>query len=296
MGQIAVIFQPVLAEARPLAERCAHYVSKRGHAALLLSSWDLGPETRQPEITLAIAFGGDGTILRVARWLTSRSVPILGVKLGRLGFLAELLPNDLPTGLDPYLAGDFWLDSRAMLRADLLDGDSETSQVAGQVRTTAHAPSAASEVREAISDFRVLNDVVVCRGAIPRLIRALVSVDGSDLVDYRADGVIIATATGSTAYSFAAGGPILTPDLPNLVVTAICPHIRAANGLVLPPDAHVTVRVWTADTASLTLDGHLDAPLLDGQGVRVRVADERTSFARRVPRLQFYRSLIDKLR
>jgi NAD+ kinase len=140
-----------------------------------------------------------------------------------------------------------------------------------------------------------LNDVVVSRGAAPRALRAVVEVDGTELVNYTADGIIVATATGSTAYSLAAGGPILTPELPNLVVTAICPHINALNGLVLPPDVAVTIRVWTPQPAGLTLDGHIDVPLLDGQGVTVRAADQRTLFARRGPRTHFYRALIDKL-
>ncbi len=278
MNAVAVIYQPVLADARPLAERCAAYVAARGKEARLFSSWDLGPTIPTDGLTLAIAFGGDGTILRVARWLAASSVPIVGVKMGRLGFLAELQPADLFGGLDAYLAGDYWLDARTMLRAEPLPAPG--------------APPASP----ATPPFLALNDVVVSRGAAPRALRAVVEVDGTELVRYTADGVIVATATGSTAYAFAAGGPILTPELPNLVVTPICPHIHTLTGLVLPPDVSVTIRVWTPQPAGLTFDGHIDLPLLDGQGVRVRAATERTLFARRGSRADLYRALIDKLR
>jgi NAD+ kinase len=106
----------------------------------------------------------------------------------------------------------------------------------------------------------------------------------------------VATATGSTAYSFAAGGPILMPDLPNLVVTPICPHVHGLNGLVLPPDMAVTVHISTIEPAICSLDGHIDLPLPDGAGVTVRVAAERTRFARRGRRSEYFCSLLDKLR
>jgi NAD+ kinase len=294
VGQVAVIFQPVLPDARPLAERCARHVAQRGHESLLVSSWDLGPEVPPQGLSLAVAFGGDGTILRVARWLAEDPVPIVGVKLGRLGFLAELLPGDLFASLDPYLDGDYWLDARTMLSSELLPAPAP----AGQEGAIAGADTAAQDLCAVLAPSQciALNDVVVSRGAAPRALRAVVEVDGTELVNYTADGIIVATATGSTAYSLAAGGPVLAPELPNLVVTAICPHINALNGLVLPPDVAVTIRVWTPQPAGLTLDGHIDVPLLDGQGVTVRTAEQRTLFARRGPRSQFYRALIDKLR
>ncbi len=277
-GTVAVIYQPMRADTRPLAERCAEYLAGRGRPARLLSSWDLDPDESTAGLDLAIAFGGDGSLLRVARWLAASRVPIVGVKMGRLGFLSELTPDDLFTGLDPYLAGDYWLDGRAMLRAERLPGDGPAVEQTDERQLVA------------------LNDAVVSRGMAGRAVRLAIEVDGMELMNYTADGVIVATATGTTAYSFAAGGPILMPELENLVVTPICAHLHGINGLVLPPDVAVTIRVSTEHPAGLTLDGHIDYPLLDGQAVTLRVAAERTLFARRGSRAAFYRAILDKLR
>ncbi len=285
MGQrVAIVYQPGIPDAQKLAQRCAQYVAQRGHEPELHSSWSLGPEPPDEGLALAIAFGGDGSTLRLARWLARTQVPIVGVKMGRLGFLAELQPADLFDSLDPYLAGDYWLDERSMLQATLLPALSPHA-----------APPPTRSVNGALP-LIALNDVVVSRGAAGRAVRVMVEVDGTELARYTADGIIVATATGSTAYSYAAGGPILMPELPNLVVTAICPHIHGLNGLVLPPDMAVTVRVSTPQPATCSLDGHIDLPLADGEGVVVRTAAERTRFARRGRRSDFYRSLLEKLR
>lgn len=274
MERVAVVYQSRHPEAEPLARRCAGYLDGRGFAAALLSSWDVGPALRADGWRLVITFGGDGTILRVARWVARAEVPIVGVKLGRLGFLSELHPAQLFDGLDPYLQGDYWLDTRTMLRA-----------------TPEGAASAPGS-----DELLALNDVVISRGAAGRGLHATVELDGQALAQYTADGVIVATATGSTAYSFAAGGPVLAPELPNLVVTAICPHLHGLRSLVLPPDVAVTIRVGTATPARLVCDGHVDVPLQDGQAATVRVAAEQTRFARRGSRAAFYRALVDKLR
>jgi NAD+ kinase len=277
-GTLAVIYQPWRADTQPLAERCADYLRERGHGARLLSSWDLGPEESPQGLELAIAFGGDGSLLRVARWLATSDVPIVGVKMGRLGFLSELPPEELFAGLDPYLAGDYWVDARTMLRAERLSGEGPAIEPPNELPLVA------------------LNDAVVSRGLPGRTVRLTIEVDGTELMHYTADGVIVATATGSTAYSYAAGGQILMPELPLLVVKPICAHIHGLHGLVLPADVAVTVRVGTDQPATLSLDGHIDRPLHDGQVVTVRVAPERTLFARRGRRSAFYSALLDKLR
>jgi NAD+ kinase len=287
--RVAVVYQSLQPEAEPLARRCVEYLDTRGFAAVLLSSWDVGPALQADGWRLVITFGGDGTILRVARWLARAAVPIVGVKMGRLGFLSELQPAQLFHGLDPYLQGDYWLDVRTMLRATTVDGPAPRHPL----------PTGASGLpldRTAADELLALNDVVISRGAAGRGLHATVEVDGHELANYTADGVIVATATGSTAYSFAAGGPLLAPELPNLVVTAICPHIHGLRSLVLPPDVAVTVRVSTLTPAMLVCDGHVEVPLQDGQAATVRVAAEQTRFARRGTRGAFYRSLIDKLR
>lgn len=280
----AVIYQPLQANAESLAQRCAEYLTAAGHTVAMYSSWALGPSVPTAGLSLAITMGGDGTILRVARWLADSGVPIVGVKLGRLGFLAELQPSELFGSLDPYVSGDYWLDERAMLRARYLPSADDPERTSGQESPGGEA-----------ADMLALNDIVVSRGPPGRTLRASVLVDGTDLVDYTADGVIVATATGSTAYSFAAGGPILTPEAPNLVVTPICPHIHGLNTLVLPADVVITIRISASQPAGLTCDGHIDIPMLDGDAVDIRAAPQKTLFARRGSRGAFYRSLIDKL-
>ncbi len=300
MGRVALVYQPGIANAQALATRCAEYVAPRGHEPVLHSSWDLGPNVPSAGFELAITFGGDGSTLRVARWLALTEVPIVGVKMGRLGFLAELQPGELFDCLDPYLAGEYWLDVRRMVEAELLGApgaDAAPSATPARAAPGRQAGEPADGLGPpAGSPLVALNDVVVSRGAAGRAVRATIEVDGTELAYYTADGVIVATATGSTAYSFAAGGPILMPELPNLVVTAICPHLHGLNGLVLPPEVVVTVRVSTIEPAICSLDGHIDLPLLDGEGVTVRIAAERTRFARRGRRSDFFRSVLDKLR
>jgi NAD+ kinase len=299
VDRVAVVYQPGIADAEALAACCAEYVVASGREVRSYSSWDLGPAVPGDGLALAITFGGDGSTLRVARWLEATETPIVGVKMGRLGFLAELLPEALPHNLAPYLAGDYWLDVRTMARAELLpapesDGPRLPVPPSPPWEQPAVMPSATA--LEAMGPLVALNDVVVGRAAAGRAVRATIEIDGTELAHWTADGVIVATATGSTAYSFAAGGPILMPELPNLVVTPIAPHVHGTNGIVLPPDVVVTIRVSTPQTASVSLDGHIDLPLVDGQGVTVRVADERTRFARRGRRSDFYRSILEKLR
>jgi NAD+ kinase len=298
--RVAVVYQPGIADAQALADRCAAFVRATGRDVQLYSSWDLGPAVPSGGLTLAITFGGDGSTLRVARWLAANEAPIVGVKMGRLGFLAELLPDELPESLGPYLAGDYWLDVRAMARAELLppppESDGPHLPVPPSPPWEQPAAMPSPTALEAMGPLVALNDVVVGRAAAGRAVRATVEMDGTVLAHWTADGVIVATATGSTAYSFAAGGPILMPELPNLVVTPIAPHVHGTNGIVLPPDVVVTIRVSTPQTASVSLDGHIDLPLLDGQGVTVRVAEERTRFARRGRRSDFYRGILEKLR
>jgi NAD+ kinase len=297
--RVAVVYQPGIADAQTLAERCAASVAARGYEATLYSSWDLGPVVSTAGLTLAITFGGDGSTLRVARWLAGTAAPIVGIKMGRLGFLAELLPEELPDNLAPYLAGDYWLDVRTMARAELLPPPATAEPhlpvpPSPPWEQPAVMPSATA--LEAMGPLVALNDVVVGRATAVRAVRATVESDGTVLAHWTADGVIVATATGSTAYSFACGGPILMPELPNLVVTPIAPHVHGTNGIVLPPDVALTIRVSTPQTASVSLDGHIDLPLVDGQGVTVRVADEQTRFARRGRRADFYRGILEKLR
>jgi NAD+ kinase len=273
MNRVALVYQPMVESAQDLVHRCADAFSDRGLDWVFLSSADLESTPVPRGLGLAVTFGGDGTILRAARWLGG-AVPIVGVQMGRLGFLAELMPEDLPEALRPYLEHQYWADRRVMIEADIGDdaraGGRETSLLA-------------------------LNDIVVGRGQSLRTVTVDVSMDSQLLHSFRCDGLIVATATGSTAYSFAAGGPVLAPDSSELVVTAICPHISALHSIVVPPDVPLRLQVWTSQPAVVTVDGQVDRPLGNGEAVTVRVSEAATTFARGGTRVDFYRRILAKL-
>jgi len=194
---------------------------------------------------LVITLGGDGTILRAARMLARRGIPILGVHLGGIGFLSELELGDLSEALDKIRAGKFKLDERMMLEAEV-----------GRKRVLA------------------LNDVVVAKSGIARVIKF--ELEG--IANYTADGLIFATPSGSTAYNLAAGGPLLTPQAESIVISAICPHSLSNRSLVL--DGPVTMVLKRGEDVILTGDGQQVVPIKAGQKVTVRKSKLKTKFIR----------------
>src|SRR5262245_31765822 len=163
-----------------------------------------------------LVLGGDGTILSVARLCAPLHVPILGINFGRVGFLTELEPAEVQEKLHLYLDGDYWVDERTMLQAEVVSGGRLHRHLA-------------------------LNDIVLVRGAEPRVIRIKVWIDGHFYNTTVADGIIISTATGSTAYNLAAGGPILHPQVRSSVLTPLAPHLVADRSLILEPNAIITL-------------------------------------------------------
>jgi len=219
-----------------------------------------------------VVLGGDGSIISAARACAPRGVPILGVNFGRVGFLSELEPDEVAASLPLYLDGSCWIDERSMLRAELETASGAISCIA-------------------------LNDVVVARGAMPHVIRVKVWVDGFEYNTTIADGVIISTATGSTAYNLAAGGPILHPQVRSSVLTPIAPHLVADRSLVLEPGAVITLETQPgSDGAMLSADGQLNHPLTPGNRVQVFTGEHVTRFLRRRSPTSFYRVLTAKLR
>lgn len=221
---------------------------------------------------LVIVLGGDGTILSVARFCAPLGIPILAVNFGRVGFLTELEPGEVEEKLPLYLAGEYWLDERSMLQAEL-------GQEAGYRR------------------YIALNDIVLVRGAEPRVVRIAVWVDGHHYNTTVADGIIISTATGSTAYNLAAGGPILHPQVRSSVLTPIAPHLAADRSLILEPNAVITLDVEESSAAAvLSADGQLNCDIAPGTQVTVRSNAHMTGFLRRRPPTYFYKVLAAKLR
>jgi NAD+ kinase len=208
------------------------------------------------DLDLVFVLGGDGTLLRAADLIGSR-VPLLGVNFGRLGFLSELERGELEMGLARVVEDGFTVEERRLL---------ETSVTAADGTTKA---------------LRALNDVIIAKVAIGRAIAIRVSIDGVPFVTWPADGVVVATATGSTAYSFSAGGPIVSPKLACIVVTPIAAHGLFTRSVVVPPDEQVSISLLPdADVARLSADGGDALPLAPGSSVDVRLSSTTVRLAK----------------
>lgn len=194
---------------------------------------------------LVITFGGDGTLIRAAHLCSERGTPILGVYYGRFGFVTQCQPQELGAALSQFFDGKARIEDRIMLQTDLMRGD------------------------RSIVQMHCLNEAALQRAATTRMLTFEVRVDSYLLTRYPADGVLVSTPTGSTAYNLSAGGPILDPRLDGMVVTAITPHTLSSRPLVLRPDAVVDMRMETRGDAVLSCDGQCRHKLLSGDAVRV---------------------------
>ena len=199
-----------------------------------------------------LTLGGDGTLLRGARTLNGSNVPLLGVNLGRVGFLTTASTQNFDWALDALVRRAYATEPRLALLPSIVNKQ-------GQART----------------EPLVLNDVVVHKGGVARVVRLRVAVDGDDVGQYSADGIIISTPTGSTAYSLSAGGPIVVPGVDAIVLTAICPHTLAVRPLVLPSSVTVSIEPippWTDDVL-LSFDGQVGTTIQPGERLLVRRAE-----------------------
>ena len=274
--RVGIVYHPLNETALSLAQKLAEFLGARGVSFWLCSAWK-GDEVREqvPGSDLILTTGGDGTILRAVQAVAPQPTPITGVNLGKLGFMTELSADEALDRLPALLAGEGWIDERALLEAELTATDEEP---------------------EAARKFYVLNDAVVARREIARMIYVKASVDGEPLTTYRADGVMVATATGSTGYSLAAGGPILHPQADEFLLVPILPHLSLNYNLVLPPAAVVKLEINTGHRATLSIDGHISLPLPSGASITVRHSQNRVRFLRTQPKASFYSTLEQKLR
>jgi NAD+ kinase len=281
------LHHPRIPDSQPLARAIGDSVERLGLTAWLGSAWDEESLRQQAvELDLLITLGGDGTLLRAARLGSPYGVLLLGVNLGQLGFLAELTPAEVVSALPKILEGHYWVEERLMLRGKVRGTKDEGRRTKDEFQASHLGPA---------EYFDALNDVVVGRGSLSRAVRVEARIDGDYLTTYVADGVIVATPTGSTAYSLAAGGPILEPELKNLLLTPIAPHLTVVHSLVLPATAEVTLRVATDHPASVTIDGQIDLPLEDGDTVIVTASPHVSRFVRLQPKAYFYRTLLERL-
>jgi NAD+ kinase len=220
---------------------------------------------------LLIVLGGDGTTLLAARIAARDQIPIFGINMGRVGFLSEATTEDWPIKLGRVLAGECWLEKRLMLHAEVKRGD------------------------EKLGSMDALNDVVVSRGAQVRVVRFHLYVDGYHVTTYTADGLIAATPTGSTAYSMAAGGPLLPPQLKNYLVLPVAPHLSFERPLVVHQEAEIKIQVETHHGAFATADGQDAISLVDGDEVVIGTHHLESTFARVDGPGYFYLRLMQRL-
>jgi len=266
MVRVAIVCKPNKEELVRLLPELIEWLRRRGYEPLLecegarySTAAPVVDRAEMPALNpgLVIVLGGDGTLLSVANIFASTGTPILGVNLGFLGFLTEVRLAELYSTLEGWCGGSYELDARAMLYA---------------------------EVRRAgalVSSHEALNEVVVSKSDIARMGDFAVELDGKRVARFRADGVIVSTPTGSTAYTLAANGPILTPDVDALVVTPVCPHLLTLRPIVVRGDAHLTVRVEGApNQAMLTVDGQRAAELLLGDEVHCRRSSHTVNLVR----------------
>lgn len=274
MNKVGILYHPVIKAARTKSKQLQDFLVSRGISVWVCSAWEGEQAKAQLNNTdLIISVGGDGTILRAAHVVAPEMIPITGVNLGKLGFMTELSTDEAIGKLPSLLTGEGWIDERAMLEAELLGKDQESPR-----------------------RFHALNDIVVARGAISRLVRIEVTINRQLFTTYKADGVIAATATGSTGYSLAAGGPILPPQSDDFLLVSIMPHLSPTYPLVLPSTSEVQLRVSTVHEATISVDGHINVSLTDGATVKVRHSPNKIRFLRIHPRHSFYSSLEQKLK
>ncbi|MCI0348726.1 MAG: NAD(+)/NADH kinase [Acidobacteriales bacterium] len=267
MKSVAIISKPSKPELKPLLPKLLDWLREHGYEPFIdqqTAAYVSGPDVverdliafRKPEFVVVL--GGDGTLLAAARAVARAEIPILGVNLGSLGFLTEVSLADLYPTLQAVHEKRCAIDSRAMLHCQL--------------------------VREGkcASEYEALNDVVVSKGALARISDFDVYIDDMFVSNYKADGLIIATPTGSTAYSLAAGGPILAPDVPGFVITPVSSHALTNRPLVVRDAAGIEIRIKsTQEDAFLTVDGQVGMPVRDGDRIACRKSKHQVKLLRR---------------
>jgi NAD+ kinase len=267
--RVGFVVHPARAEAMEAASALVAWCRERGLDTRSLEEADVGADAAAPatsfseELDLVVSVGGDGTLLRAALAAGRADAPVLGVNVGRLGFLTEVDPEDAPAALEAFLAGELEVDERTALVAEPEGAGWEEPEWA-------------------------LNEVIVEKSEPPRMVTLATFVGGDEITTFSADGVIVATATGSTAYSFAARGPIVSPRLDCLVLTPVSPHMVFDRALVLAPDERVTLEVRGTEPGLLSADGRPARELPVGSRVRIRRAERPSRLLRRKGTESFY--------
>lgn len=264
--KIAVTFNPHHVGSHALASDLVAAINARGVDALLDDETDVAGGLNGSD--LLICLGGDGSVLRHNHRAVNHKIPILGVNLGRLGFLTEFEGRQVLDHLDAILGGQGRIEERSMLQATILGTRAE---------------------------FHGLNEAVIGRATLSRAIQLAVDVEGTRVADYRCDGVIVATATGSTAYALSVGGPILYPESNDLVVVPVAPHLSAQHAVLVPGEDSVRITLEPNQQAVLSIDGSADYELHEGDAVLLHASPHKARFLRFKPRTEFYVRMASQL-
>jgi len=267
-----IVYNPSISASDSLAHQLESKLPQMGSSAWLCSSWD---DDKARELTvgtsLLISIGGDGTILKAARVAVPWSIPILGINLGKLGFLTEVAANNAIGKLPDFLNGQGWIDERSMIQAEL------------------------NPERDGHTIFHALNDIAIGRGSRMRVINVSASIDGTPLNTYKADGIIVSTATGSTGYSLACGGPILNPRSRDMLLLPVAAHLTLSTPLVLTSTSVIELQVDFDHRATLSIDGQVETELASGDKIRISRSPYNTNFLRIQPQNYFYQIVMNKL-
>lgn len=272
MKRVGVLYHPKKDASQDIASDIRTWLDTHAVAAWAADSREDNDLVRRiTESDLIVTIGGDGSMLRVARMAAGSQTPIIGINMGRLGFLSELPIDDWQEPFSRILAGEYWIEKRMMLLA------------------------MAYRQGEQLGSYLALNDVVISRGAVARVVRLRVEIDGERFTTYVADGIIISTPTGSTAYALAAGGPILQPELRNILVLPIAPHLTLDRPVILAEGAAVRIQTRTDQRAFLTVDGQVEFELASDDVVEVHSSHHEAHFVRLGKRTYFYNALLQRL-
>jgi NAD+ kinase len=273
--RIGFAYNPTIEAATELRERAAAWAEANGIGYWAAAAADRDElHTQLPGSDVLIVLGGDGTFLRAARAVIDDDVALLGINVGKVGFLSKVEAGELERVLGQLVAGEYAIEERMALEGRIL---------------RAAGGSADSE------QLLALNDVVVARGSLARVVRLEVSIDKSHLATFIADGLVVASPTGSTGYSFSAGGPILDPTARNLVVTPIAGYLTTIRSVVVGPSVVVSCRVLDAHEALVSIDGREDLPVSVGDVVQVRAIERPIRFVEPDGEIAFWDLLRQKV-
>jgi NAD+ kinase len=279
--RVGIVAKPDAARAQGVILQLLPWLTSRGHSVVLeketadlvpLAVTDAASRAELPgQVDLLIILGGDGTLLSMARAVGDLGVPLLGVNLGGLGFLTATTLDEMFPALEAYFAGCMAIEERMLLAARIVRNN------------------------QPLGEYAALNDIVITKSAMSRIIDLSVSVDGRHATAYRADGLIISTPTGSTAYSLSAGGPILFPTMDAVVLTPICSHTLTNRPIVVPGTDRIEVTLLADQEVMATMDGQVGVGLREGDTVEVCKAAARIRLVR-FPQKDFFSVLRTKLK